>query len=666
MSELSPLSSLSPEPLITGNTIQASTVPLEVVLACARMTISARPQTGYLPTHSSTLSRGESRAEHLRDIITVAYEQIPCSLFESFLSLSPGALDSAIKGPVIGTKDRSERLSFVSSNSPSDIFEIRLDAELIWKTGSVYTPPALSSHIASQICELSPCILERRSSLIVDPACGSGNLLIALLSQIANKERAQRHLIELVSERLFGVDTNPSAIQIAEFSLLSALARYAPRLEPKDMPKLIGNTLLNDDYLFPSPQLVARRITTPESVDYIIGNPPFGLSRDGRLPDSQIDLLKARYPEQLTGNVSTYLPFLVATYESLKHHGVLAFITPNAWLGISSGRKIRSFFLERRAIRQIESHPQRTFKTAGIETITVYLTKGGCHEDIILSRLINLEQKESEKGSIKTRAVLSRGGLTIPLWWHEKLDDPVDVITRNSTPIRDLPHLFRPLIALQEYAVGKGSPPQTKSHSMERLFHNDTPQGASWVPFLLGKEVDRYAVKPSDNYLSFGPWLADPGDRANYEKPRVVIREITAGRPHLLRSCAIDYPLFYNRSLLHIIITAPEENQLKVAPSEIAIALSALLNSSLMSGYLFLFGRKTQRRLFPKVVCEDLKDIPIPHPFLEHAAELASLVKTLRGNERDREVDAEIGALFSLTPAQQSEFIALVEEARRR
>jgi hypothetical protein len=550
------------------------------------------------------------------------------------------------------------------SSSPTELFTNRLDTQIIWRTGSIYTPSWLSDHIASELCLLAPYIATQKSGYYLDPACGSGNLLVALLSSIALGGATQRTLVRIVSEQLIGIDINKDALLLAEFSLLSTLARYAPTIAPQDIPSLYGTTLIHDDYLFPSQNSISNRFSSPESVAAIIGNPPFGLSRDGRLPESQIQTLKSRFPNELSGNISSYLPFLVTAFSSLKPAGVMAFITPNAWLGILSGQKIRSSLLKQGAIYQIETHPPRTFDCAGVETVTIYLTKTRAHRQIKLVRLGSSAEIESRPGIIQTENILEKSGHIIPLWWNEKLDELISVIEERSTLIRHLPNLFRPLIAMQEYAVGKGSPPQEKIHSLERRFHDNAPKGDSWVPFLLGREVDRYQVNCSDNYLNYGPWLADPGHRIHYEQPRVVIREIVAELPHLLRCCAVDYPLFYNRSLLHIIVTAPKRDSHHPTKSELALALSALLNSSLMSAYLLLFGRKTQRRLFPKLVCEDLKDIPIPDKFEAHSAELAQIVSGNSGEERDRAVDDYIRKLYGLTNLQFEKLIKLCNAAR--
>jgi len=638
--------------------LKADDLLLDVAIAGAFSTIMALtngPKAVHIPLND------RAPGEQIRDLLTVAHERIPCSLFSRAICLTTSVLEGAANRFYIA---RSRKASSSIASSPSELFANNLDTELIWKTGSIYTPPWLSAHISSELCLLAPDIGSKQSGYYLDPGCGSGNLLVALFSRIADRGANQRTLGRLVSEQLIGIDINENALLFAEFSLISTLARHAPTIAPKDMPSLWGSTLLHDDYLFPCHNTIVKQFTSPESVDAIIGNPPFGLSRDGRLPASQIQNLKARFPNELSGNISTYLPFLMAAFASLKPKGVMAFITPNAWLGISSGEKIRSSLLKRGAIYKIETHPPRTFDLAGVETVTVYLTKTPAYNHIKLVRFGSSSERESSEGVIGIDSILRRSGQTIPLWWNEELDELIFKINERSTLIRHLPHLFRPLIAMQEYAVGKGSPPQEKTHSLERSFHDDAPRGDSWVRFMLGKEVDRYQVNWTENYLDYGPWLADPGHRAHYEKPRVVIREITSGLPHLLRCCAVDYPLFYNRSLLHIIVTATERDSHHPTNSELALALSALLNSSLMSAFLFLFGRKTQRRLFPKLVCEDLKDIPIPDTFEEHAAELAEIISRNKGEQRDRIVDAIIRELYGLTDIQLEKLLKLCDTAR--
>jgi hypothetical protein len=397
-------------------------------------------------------------------------------------------------------------------------------------------------------------------------------------------------------------------------------------------------------------------ITKASSIDYILGNPPFGLSRDGRIHHDDAQNQVSRHGEKLRGNISSYLLFLSAGFNSLKPSGSMALITPNAWLGIRSAELFRTNLLEENSILRIETNPDKAFEQCSVETITVYLSKKEPQGPISLSKINRVGEVGSEYSTISTTSCLSRPNKTIPLMWNEQFEEIFKEIKLRAKTIGEMGDYFRPFIALQEYSVGQGTPPQTKNCSIIREFHSFTKHSEEWFPFLLGRDVDRFSINWSGQYLHYGPWLAQPCVKGRYQMPRVIIREVTGAKPHLLRSVATSAPLFYNRSLLHILIfpktinskTSPEIRANDESALKLAKALSAILNSTIINTFFLFHGRKVQRKLFPKVLSEDLRDIPIPHLFLDGYDDLADVVNNLCGDERDTKIDQIVSEMFKL------------------
>lgn len=599
--------------------------------------------------HSSlngSAGRAPYSPEERRTLLLQAQTLLPCALFTHALGTDTNEFEQLIL-------DRN-----LEASDPSTLFASSLSEKDIWHSGTVYTPLPLATHIITQLFSLSPPNSTLLAGRIVDPACGCGVFLHAVIETLAREGYSAKKLTRLLVENLVGIDTNADALLVAEFSLLFAMRRAFPSLAAKDLPSLLGTSLICDNFLIPSAALTSRGLTSPESIGYFVGNPPFGLRRDGRIEATEAHTHKERHGGKVRGNISSYLFFLSAGFVSLRREGSLALITPNAWLGIKSAQPLREYLLTSEALCRIEENPAQIFADRGVETITTYLTKETRSSRITLARVSHPEIVAEDYGSISAKGCRRRPGHTIPLRWSDTLDELFATIATNSRAIGKRPSLFLPLIALQEYAVGHGEPPQTKEHSQRRLFHDEEPGDSSWVPFLRGKDIDRYAITWSGTYLSYGPWLAQPGTREHYEIPRVIIREITGKRPRLIRACATDASLFYNRSLLHILVTAAPSSPAQPTTTDLALALSGLLNSTIINAFFFFHGRKVQRALFPKILCDDLKNIPIPVGFESGATELARIVSEKNGEERDKAVDAIVGEMFNFSAAEQRQLAA--------
>lgn len=631
-------------------TAQSAESLIRVALSCAIAVLTFHRTLRHAQTSRfQAVAIPPRTPDEAKNLLFKAQTLLPCALFTRALTTNTNRLEQFL---LVHTQDDTDAPTLFSSS---------LSEHDIWHSGAVYTPLPLANYIIKKLFSLSPPDHPHSRAPIIDPACGCGVFLHAVIDTLATSGYSAKKITKLLVEHLIGIDINGDALLVAEFSLLFALRRHFPSIVPKDLPSLLGTSLLCDNYLTPSSTLLNRGLTEPESAAYVVGNPPFGLNRNGRIEPTEARAHREHHGGKVSGNISSYLFFLSAGFASLRRGGSLALITPNAWLGIKSAQSLRHHLLNSEAVCRIEENPPEIFANRGVETITTYLKKDGCSSHITLARVSQPTVSSEDFASISTKSCICRPGYTIPLRWSDTLDELFSKIANHSHPIRERGALFRPLIALQEYAVGLGEPPQTKDHSQRRLFHVQEPVNSTCVPFLRGKDIDRYAITWSGTYLSYGPWLAQPGKREHYETPRVIIREITGKRPYLIRACATDASLFYNRSLLHVLVTtAAPLFPPQPSATDLAFALSGLLNSTIINAFFFFHGRKVQRALFPKIVGEDLKDIPIPLSFENRATELARIVREKEGTERDNLVDAMVGEMFNLSAADQSQLAALL------
>jgi len=145
------------------------------------------------------------------------------------------------------------------------VYERVLARDLRKATGTFYTPRSLTAHLVRET--LAPLVVDRTADQILglrilDPAMGSGAFLVAACAQLA--EAAEEALIregrwhrvevtavdrmmlrrEVAQRCLFGVDINPTAVQVARLSLwLTTLAADRP-LTFLDHHLVTGNSLV--------------------------------------------------------------------------------------------------------------------------------------------------------------------------------------------------------------------------------------------------------------------------------------------------------------------------------------------------------------------------------------------------------------------------------------
>ncbi len=187
-------------------------------------------------------------------------------------------------------------------------------------SGATYTPRDFAAFVADQMVQaatLPACGPIR----ILDPACGDGALLDALIMRLP---QAVRKRIEAV-----GFDTDPAAITTA-----------ARRLA-QDFPGL-NVTFLEKDFLV---HVLAAQAApgVAQPFHLVIANPPY--VRTQIIGAQQARLLARNFG--LTGRVDLYYPFLLGISHVLADDGVAGVITSNRFMTTRSGQSVRRAMLSR-------------------------------------------------------------------------------------------------------------------------------------------------------------------------------------------------------------------------------------------------------------------------------------------------------------------------------
>ncbi len=532
--------------------------------------------------------------------------------------------------------------------NPSDLvlaeahaLERTLQGEAPNRTGTFYTPPWLATVVAER--SIAPkverrTLAELRRLRILDPACGSGVMLLAAIELIARRLAVlghERELPALATQILWGVDRDPLAIE-ATRTLLSR------SLTTRGFSKNSFDHIVTGDTLLADPAIL---FGTSPHFDVVLGNPPYGLARGEQLSQEENAALKRIFHRSRTGRINKYLAFMARGFELLRPGGVLTFVVPNSWLGIREATGVRNLLLSAGALHEITVLPHDTFGHLGVETVIVTARR-----DVPTH---TLEFRRTTVGpEIAPRRILvdhTTHGISpiIAITGGRGVDDVWDTLERCPT-LTEPDFGLTPRIALQAYATGKGTPPQSEEVVKAHPFHSTEPHGPDYLPYFKGKDVGRYFTAWSGSYLRHGPWLAEPQRLEFFRGPRIVLREILGTKPYLIRAAFLDTPALYNKSVLHILGTDPT----------LLRAVLGILNSRLATFVLLTRGRKGSRNLFPKLLNDDLKRFPLPARLLASKTMIADYVLEIERNgetiSRNEALDHAVFSLYNLSSAQRS------------
>lgn len=193
-------------------------------------------------------------------------------------------------------------------------------------SGSTYTPLAFAQFVADQMIQAAD--LPKRGAIrVLDPACGDGALLSALVKRLPDSARKRVQLV--------GYDTDSDAIHLASQRLHRDFPELDVSIEQRDFLEHVLNLQGAGD-LFSSG-------TVQESFDLVIANPPY----------VRTQIMGAQLAQQLaqrfglTGRVDLYYPFLLGISQVLAENGVTGVITSNRFMTTRSGQAVRRAMLSR-------------------------------------------------------------------------------------------------------------------------------------------------------------------------------------------------------------------------------------------------------------------------------------------------------------------------------
>lgn len=477
---------------------------------------------------------------------------------------------------------------------------------------------------------------------IIDPACGSGaflnealNFLIAehtYIDELQAKLFGDAMVLSdveksILENNLFGVDLNEESVEIAKLSLWLRTAQPNRKLNDLNNNIKCGNSLIDD------PEIAGDKafnwhnefpqIFEKGGFDVVIGNPPYVFARDNFKQEEKDYFVKEYVSAKY--QINTYLLFIEKTVHLLKEKGVYGLIIPNSWLMMYSGEGLRKFLLETNKLNQIINLAGYSFESANVETVILLAEKELPTENSVEILLNN--GNEFYFSHLKQQAEFANNdGFEFKVFLDDESDNLNLKITNNSTELNFLVDIKA---GLQAYEKDKGEPKQTAQDVINRPYDYNY-QFDDWTfKYLDGKDVGRYYTSWSGSYLRYGKHLAAPRTFNLFDGKKIIVREITGNFPKCLITTYSEELYLYNRSNIAIIEKENSEISLKY--------IAAILNSKLLSYYFVKNTAKSVRKLFPKIILNDLRKFPIKNislenqqPFIEKADKMLLLNKDLQ------------------------------------
>jgi TaqI-like C-terminal specificity domain len=182
-----------------------------------------------------------------------------------------------------------------------------------------------------------------------------------------------------------------------------------------------------------------------------------------------------------------------------------------------------------------------------------------------------------------------------------------------------------------------------------RVYHSKEKLGNDYYKYLDGKDVCRYLLKWSGEYLKYGDNLGAPRkDFSLFSSDRILVRQIPAKPPYCIHACFVKEVYLNDLNSMNII-------NLKEKPEY----LLGIINSRLMSfWFMHRFG-KLQRGTFPQFKINELEMFPIAKNrdvFRTPVTELVKKIIDIKSNnsnldtqELDEKIDQMVYELYGLT-----------------
>jgi methylase of polypeptide subunit release factors len=536
-------------------------------------------------------------------------------------------------------------LDILNSDLISNLYEKARNREEKKKLGEFYTPISIVNYILDAVHYNNKEDLENKK--IIDISCGSGSFIVQVVRRIVERwikklnitELSElsiteaKRIIENIQNNINGVDVNPVAVILCQVNIQLTLFCIFNLIRKADK-----------NYHFPKFKIVNRsalEIPLIEAYDFVIGNPPYLFLRD--IPQEQRKIIDKKNLETNTGQYDYYQIFMEMGIRLLKNHGNFGYIVPDSLLALSNRKVIRKYMYDNAKIKELYNIGPK-FEEPIVSNTIVILQK----ETDVFEREMNLIQiKIAGDEDSKPKSIIQK---FIQDWDYNFL------IHLNEVDILILKHLNDKFPKMSEFMnhrdykiilsrgveLGKEGEiiycekcdkyqplpkkelrcaqcnSKLSGNSIENIIHKKDRiiKTQDFKPYIYS--INQYLIKDY-RYIDISKKGINYKDLEIY-KDRIIIRQMSQNN----RICAT-----YDKSSS---LTSQSFYNLKIVKTPVSefdnYYLLGIINSSLLS-YFFIKSFGSYKKLFPRILIEKIKNLPIKIPISEDEREKAKKIREL-------------------------------------
>jgi hypothetical protein len=406
------------------------------------------------------------------------------------------------------------------------------------------------------------------------------------------------------------------------------------------------------------------KITTyePGGFDIVLANPPYGIVFNKDLKKTY----EKAYPTFKRNN-DIYVAFIERGISLLAVQGTISYINPNTYQNGDYFQKLRHLMVSDLNI----------FEILDFKNLPVF-----CDPTVFVSIFIG---QRSSKGSSIIRYGLVKS-------YDEVIKKEVSIIQISKTD-KDLflkpknkiiqslycapdvnplgEKFFVKDVGFNYWTIGKGKKRDGNSIG-DRILYSGPKRHKRDIPFLKGRNIDRYLMKKTDNYLkhNYQEFLKPNVDVFGFSEafltrsPKIIYRQTS---PDI--RATIDYDKNYLDKTVHLIVPKAEDQKIDLK------YVLCLLNSKLFQYVYSYLSQENRGRAFAQVKTTYIKKLPLKVTSAEEQNKFINLVDKILAITRsddyqnndskqaeveklEEQIDQMVYKLYGLTPDE----IAIIQK----
>ncbi|MCK5581548.1 MAG: Eco57I restriction-modification methylase domain-containing protein [Candidatus Omnitrophica bacterium] len=380
----------------------------------------------------------------------------------------------------------------------------------------------------------------------------------------------------------------------------------------------------------------------------VIGNPPYGIVYE----DLKKGLYLKRY-KSFKRNNDIYVSFLECAFSMISKKGVVSFITPNSYQNGDYFVDLRNLLISSTKIVEIVDFKNlRVFADPTVFVSIIFFKKEVVSkQEFEIKRMHAIEPHfkfETEMVILDSNRQKSNALKSINLVL-QKIEGQQNVKAFDEV-------FFIKDVGFNYWTKGKGKKRDGKSIG-SRVLYKGEKKNQNDVPFLKGRDINRYSLSKPTNYLkhNYCEYLDNEIDTFRFSKeylkmsPKLIYRQTSANL------CAtIDLNGNYLDKTVHMVIPKSEYREIIDLRYVLAIVNSSLMNylynyvSQESSGRTFAQVKTTYVKKLPLKMCDESKQLN----FVELVNEILNAKKKnveIDTKEIENKIDELVFELYQVT-----------------